>query len=186
MWKFKDIPDFGMKYIVLSDIDEKYVLLEDGRVWSRSKGDFITLTKDGLCYPFYISSRNTLTILRKDMLVKRYFCDIDKIIGTEYKPVYNNPSYFVTRDGRIFSTRHYKFIKACVAKQNWPIVCLLYGKERKSILLAKIVWEAYNGPLDKKYKLVYKDNNKLNVCLDNLDIEMKSIYKTRIEKEVKK
>ena len=179
MWKYKDIPDFikNQKHVLLTDIDEKYVLLEDGRVWSRATNRFLQQARPGM-YSFRITKKNRLTTFCKAALLRKYFTNIDELITEEYREVYDNSNYLITKDGQVYSKLKNKFLKpVLVQKSGWLIVSLMYGQNRKSVYIATALWEAFNGPITKYYKLIFKDGNKQNVHLDNLDVVLKNGYR---------
>lgn len=169
------IPDKQCRNIVLEDINPAYVLYEDGSIYSTIMNKFLTTTKNGKFYNL-LRTDKTQCLYSKDFLVKRYITKMDPLKNTEYKQIKDNENYYVTRDGRVFSTLFYKFITPCITNNGWKVVCLIINGRRTTIYVAKAVWEAFNGPLDKMYKLKFKDNNRKNCSLDNLEIEMKKCY----------
>lgn len=173
--KYKDI-----KQVILNDINDIYVLLETGLIWSRAAGKFLKtyLDKNGNKTVTLMCNGN-LKNTTISFLVRKYFNYNELFKDVEYKPVIGlQDKYLALLDGRIYSLTHHKFLKPCSNQTGWSVISLVNNNgKRFSAFPAKLVYEAFKGPIDCAYKLVFKDNNKSNCNLNNLDIELKEKYK---------
>lgn len=86
------------------------------------------------------------------------------------------PNYAATKDGDII-TLHYKGHKDVCRLMNpsanekgyMSVNLRMNGKlYRKKV--HRLVWEAYNGPIDGNLEINHKDENKSNNALDNLEL----------------
>lgn len=173
----KDVPNTynKIRQVVLEDINDIYVLLETGEIWSRASGQFLKK------YP----QKGGMVVLTKNgggtidttisYLLRKYFKFDEIFKNIEYKPILGlDNKYLALADGRIYSCAHHKFLKNSTTQTGWNVVCLtdLNGK-RFSAFPAKLVYEAFNGPIEKGYVVTFKDGNKSNNNINNLDIKLR-------------
>lgn len=82
--------------------------------------------------------------------------------NSEMKPY--NKDYLVSKDGKVYSLRNKMFLKQNIDKDGYPRVDI-YGKHIK---VHKIVYIAWRGKIPKGHQINHKDDNKLNIHIDNL------------------
>lgn len=86
----------------------------------------------------------------------------------KYKKLYSipfNERYMINKNGDIFDLSKSEIIQR-VYKKNIPYVVLVYDDTIQIIKLAKLVLSVFIGELH--YKILYKDHDKSNVNIDNL------------------
>lgn len=102
---------------------------------------------------------------------KKYIIYPEELFGrnpNEELAQFKNTPYYATRDGRIFN------MSANIEKKLFPIGDYLgfkaaYGINKK-LLVHRVVWEAFNGPIPKNKGIGHIDGNTHNNSLDNLQI----------------
>lgn len=149
--ELKEIPDEIKKgkYTILGEINEQYVLLEDGRVWSRKKGDFLcTYIDKGYVYVPLMKRNGKISGYMPDMLVRKYFHSLDPIKSEEYQEIKDIPGYLVTKSGKIYSVKRYKFVNPVKMKNSgWMLVSLLKDGKRCTRYVARLVYETFIGEI---------------------------------------
>lgn len=183
-----DVPEEykNIRQAVLNDINDIYVILETGKIWSRAAGKFVN------SYPNKSGVRTTV-LTKKDggtidtsiqLLMRKYF-DFDEVFkDVEYKPVLGlEDKYLALADGRIYSLVQHRILKESKSQSGWKMVCLVDNTgKRFTAFPAKLVYEAFNGPLEKGYIVTFKDGDKNNTNINNLD----SKFRFKKPKEKKK
>lgn len=180
--KKTELPEeyMNIKHIALNEIDEDYILLEDGRLWSRKVGKFKkTLTsKDGyLVYKLTRKDTKKCSIFPVECLVRKYFIKTAPIDQVEYKHIVDNNKYYVTKDGRIFNVRNCSFVKPAKTNTGWLIVGLIKDHKRVSTYVARAVYQTFVGPIERGYRLKFIDGDKSNCRLQNLTIQKIKSFK---------
>lgn len=170
-----DVPEMynNIRQVILNDINDIYVLLETGEVWSKAAGHFMTTfqNENGIKTVVLTKKEGGTIDTSIQFLIRKYFNFEELFKDIEYKPVLGLESkYLALADGRIYSLVQHKFIKESTTQSGWKVVCLadINGK-RFSAFPAKMVYEAFNGPLEKGYVVTFKDGNKKNTNINNLD-----------------
>lgn len=92
----------------------------------------------------------------------------------EWKTVKGFSKYLISDDGRIYSLRYGKLIKAS-NKNNIDgsyLAVTLYNDEgqKKFMLVHRLVYMAYKGRIPKGLQINHKDENKENNCIENLEL----------------
>lgn len=167
-----ELPEKNCRFVVLETINPIYVLYEDGSLYSRVAKRFLSTTENGRFYNLLKASGGQ-SLFSKDFLIRRFITKLQPLKNIEHKQLVDNSVYYVTKDGRIFSTRVYQFINPCTTRSGWSVVSLIKDKKRVTTYVAKVVWETFMGPIPKGYKISFKDNNKENCSLDNLELKTK-------------
>lgn len=176
---FKEIPEQynNIRQVVLNDINDIYVLLEIGEVWSRASGRFITTFPDK-------NGVRTIVLVRKDgstmdttigFLVRKYFMFEEIFKGVDYRPVLGlEEKYLALADGRVYSLVQHRFLKPSRNQSGWSVINLVdRNGKRFTAFPARIVYQAFNGPLDKTKKITFKDDDKSNCNINNLEAKFK-------------
>lgn len=174
-----DLPkNVTAKHVPLVDINEYYELYEDGRIFSRVTGKFLTVVLINN-HPVYCLVTNGKNIAYSaDFLVRKYFTGLPQFDYVQHVPLkgYEN-EYQVYSDGRIYSKINYDFLTPKKTKTNWKFVCILDKKcKRKTCYIARAVWESFVGPIGYEYKIKFLDEDRQNCCLENLDLQLKAMY----------
>ena len=95
----------------------------------------------------------------------------------DIKHIPGYPEYHLTKDGRVFSTKRYpegKEMKVQFNKKGYKMI-MLYKKNEKhnyswhTVNLSRLMWEVWNGTIPDGQFIRYKDSDKNNVSLDNLE-----------------
>lgn len=81
------------------------------------------------------------------------------------KPIPDYPGYFVTKDGRVFSKKHNKFLKP--RTHGNVLTVIIFGNGMPfTKRVSRLVYETYNG--ETPNFITHKDGNFRNNTLDNL------------------
>jgi len=92
---------------------------------------------------------------------------------TSEKPIIGYSSYFATADGNVYSIRRgvRRVLKPLVNQNGYARVFLYDGKAatRKRFNLHRLIYEAFNGPIECGLEINHKDGNKLNNSISNLE-----------------
>lgn len=98
------------------------------------------------------------------------------------KPIKGFEKYYsVSKDGVVYRTattikgkvvklKEPKPLKGYFTKEGYSVVFLNCPQGRKHFRLHILVWETYNKPLKRYESVRYKDGNKENNRLDNLEV----------------
>lgn len=178
--KIYDLPEVDMKHVPLTDINELYQLYEDGRIFSRIFGKWLTpcIINGDQAYGLLIHGKHHSTF-SKSSLLRKYFGGIPEFEYIQHKPLKGyEEDYEIYSDGRVFSKREFRFLVPKKTKSNWKFVCVLDKRvRRKTLYCARAVWESFVGPIGFQYKLRFLDQDRQNCSLENLDLVKKKIYK---------
>ena len=82
-----------------------------------------------------------------------------------------------------------KSLKQIINKSGYCRVQLSWNSKHKMYLVHRLIWEAFNGPIPKGLQINHKDENKLNNCLNNLEVvtpQYNVMYGTAIKRRVEK
>lgn len=201
--KLHDIPEEVMHlgYAILTDINEAYVLTGDGRLWSRKSNQFIQSIKYYDKFQGYaiIKKNGKQSIYSKNKLMGKYFSTINEYmkgeafteakyyeaIGEDYKEVKNYEDYLITKSGKLFSIKQYKFITPKVTQTGWPVFSLMKDKKRVTAYLAHIVFNSWVGDIPEGYRLHFINGNKADCRIENIVLQKIVSYHKRLQKENK-
>lgn len=96
---------------------------------------------------------------------KEMISSIDGFDGV-FKPVQGYEGlYYITEDGRVYSSIQNKWLKPCVNTNGYPIVNLQGQKK----LIHRLIAESFIPNPDNLPIVNHKDENKLNFSIDNLE-----------------
>ncbi|MCK9568912.1 HNH endonuclease [Candidatus Pacearchaeota archaeon] len=91
-----------------------------------------------------------------------------------------NSGYEVSNIGNVrrssvgINTHIGRIKKASISGNGYKIVGLFKNGKRKNVLVHRAVVEAFIGPIPDDMEVNHKDGNKLNNCLENLEIVSRS------------
>ena len=96
---------------------------------------------------------------------KEIISSIDGFDGV-FKPIQGYEGlYYVTEDGRVYSSIQNKWLKICINPQGYPMVNLQSNKKH----IHRLVAETFIPNPDNLPVVNHKDENKLNSSVDNLE-----------------
>ena len=82
-----------------------------------------------------------------------------------------------------------KSLKQFINNSGYYKVQLIWNSKYKNYYVHRLVWEAFNGPIPKGLQINHKDENKLNNCLNNLEMvtpQYNTMYGTARKRRVEK
>lgn len=93
--------------------------------------------------------------------------------------------------GEIISLKFGKIhnLKKIISNKGYYTVSLSWHSKYKHYLVHRLIWEAFNGPIPDGMVINHKDENKLNNCLDNLEVctyQYNTMYGTARKRMVEK
>ena len=170
-----ELPQKNMRHAPLSGINKDYEIYEDGSIFSRMTGKWMSLQiygpeKNKIGYTL-TKAEGGLSSYSKDCLLREYIIGIPQIEGVKHVPYVHNEDYEIYDNGEIYSKKHYKFLTAHYSNTNWKFVCALKKDGNKFTMYnAKAVWESFVGPLNGK-KLDFISGDRRDCSLENLKIK---------------
>lgn len=100
---------------------------------------------------------------------------------TQYK------GYYVTDDGKVWSSKTNKFLTPCLNGQGYYIVCLHYDGKGHSIKVHRLVAETFLPNPNNLPCVNHKDEDKTNNKIENLEwcsYQYNNTYGTKKEREI--
>lgn len=91
----------------------------------------------------------------------------------EWRKIEYNPIYEISNLGNVRNTYTGRIIKQTICSTGLPVVCLSYRGKIKSFSVPKLMIMAFKPNLllgNEKKHIYFKDGNRCNLSLDNLDI----------------
>ena len=85
-----------------------------------------------------------------------------------FKKIENFDNYLIYEDGRIFSLNVNRFIKPTYQNGYLRIGLIDNNKKRKTFLIHRLVYEAFNEPIPEGFEIKHIDGNRDNNNLTNL------------------
>ena len=82
-----------------------------------------------------------------------------------------------------------KSLKQIISNNGYYRVSLSWNSKYKYYYVHRLIWEAFNGPIPKGLQINHKDENKLNNCLNNLEVvtpQYNTMYGTARQRRVEK
>lgn len=166
----------NMKHVTLTDINPVYQLYEDGSIFSRVKGDFLSpcLCVNSYFYTLTRKNRPTSTYSQAN-LIRKYITGIitPQIEGVEHKPVIGYEGiYQIYTNGQVWSHIKNKWLVACATKRGYLLYCLVDSEGKtKTKYIHRLLAESFilNGPLNGS-EVHHKDHNKTNNSIENLEV----------------
>ena len=82
------------------------------------------------------------------------------------------PGYLIERDGKVFSIKSKRYLKASIQKStgNYTVSVINREKKRRATPVGKLVVLAYGKPLGKKMSIRYKDGDNSNHDVSNIEV----------------
>lgn len=87
----------------------------------------------------------------------------------EMKPINNYEDYYISDEGKVYSTISHKWIRPTVDKDGYAIVNIYKDKKRKSFRIHRLVAEAFLPVPYGAVEIDHKDRNKQNNNVSNLE-----------------
>lgn len=103
----------------------------------------------------------------------------------EWRAIEDYPGYRVSDEGQVFSEKTNKLMKIANHSDNYKLVCLTKNGKCKTFLVHRLIYEAFVGAIPKGYEVNYKDEDKSNNRLDNLELlthRKNMLYGTRVQR----
>lgn len=167
---------------------EQWYVTEDGRLYNSRTKRFSTAheyntLKGYKFFMVYNKDRSISTTISYDKVMHKYFNitpPIPEIQGVQHRPLKNyEDQYEIYSNGKIYSKRKFRFLDIKKKKTNNFLFFSAVNKndEVKTIQLAKAVYETFMYIIPKEYAIVFKDGDRTNCSIQNLDIKIKKTYK---------
>lgn len=87
----------------------------------------------------------------------------------EFVPVARDPSYLISKDGKVISAKYGRPQKIYTARNGYPTFLIGTSKTRKPLHVHRALAEAFISNPDNKRCVNHRDGNKQNNALDNLE-----------------
>jgi hypothetical protein len=91
-----------------------------------------------------------------------------------YKPIMGfEDDYAVSNYGNVLSTkstRRRRQLKLALTVWGYPFACLCKNNKRHSLVVHRIVWQAFHGKIENGLQINHIDGNKKNNRLENLEL----------------
>ena len=91
-----------------------------------------------------------------------------------WQPVRGYEDYLVDSTGRIWNGRFGRYMGSGVGKEAYRHVALTRGpkgaREHKLFMVARLVYEAFIGPIPEGYQIRFLDGDRLNCSAENLGV----------------
>lgn len=175
---------------------KSYRYFRDGRIWSKRKKKDVPVDESRFgqpCIHFFVNRRIQMRLL--DELIWEHFnhmeippyhelrhidgddwnCALDNLelvdLREEFVPIEKWPDFGVSRNGEVinFTTNH-RIATRFRKDRDQMVVSFRAGGQTRTMLLNSVVWEAFNGDVPDRHHIGYKDGDKENCALDNLEL----------------
>ena len=173
---------------------KSYEYFRDGRIWSKRKKKDVPVDESRYgkpCIHFFVDRRIHMRLL--DELIWEHFndteipdqhelrhidgdawnCALDNLelvdLKEEFVPIMEWPDFGVSRNAEVinFTTNH-RITTRFREDRDRRVVSFRADGQTRTLLLPRLVWQAFRGDIPKDHHLGYKDGNKENCRLDNL------------------
>lgn len=108
----------------------------------------------------------------------------------EFRKIEDAQWLLVSNKGNIYNSKFNKPRKIRVNAGGHPIISYITTDNiPKTMPIINIMWRAFNGEIPDDMKVINKDGNKLNISLENLELEhiqYKKILKAREERRIER
>lgn len=184
---------------------KSYEYRRDGRIWSKRKKKDVPIDESRFgqpCIHFFVNRRIQMRLL--DELIWEHFnhmevpyqhelrhidgddwnCSLDNLelvdLREEFTPIKEWPVFGVNRNAEVinFTTNH-RIATRFREDRDQMVVSFRAGGQTRTMLLQTVVWRAFNGEIPDGHYIGYKDGDKENCALDNLEL------RRNVEKPVK-
>lgn len=184
---------------------KSYRYFREGRIWSKRKKKDVPVDESRFgepCIHFFVDRRIQMRLL--DELIWEHFnhteippyhelrhidgddwnCALDNLelvdLRDEFVPIKEWPVFGVSRNAEVinFSTNH-RIATRFREDRDQMVVSFRAGGQTRTMLLHTVVWRAFNGEIPGGHYIGYRNEDKENCSLDNLELRKK-------EEQVKK
>ena len=90
-----------------------------------------------------------------------------------WKPLRNFPSYNVSTEGRVMNIRTRRILKTYTDENGYILVCLRKNNRQYTVKVSRVIAETFLGE-HPGMDVCYKDSDRSNICLDNLEWRTRS------------
>lgn len=179
---------------------KSYRYFREGRIWSKRKKKDVPIDESRFgqpCIHFFVDRRIQMRLL--DELIWEHFnhteipyqhelrhidgddwnCALDNLelvdLREEFAPINNWPVFGVSRNAEVinFTTNH-RIATRFREDRGQMVVSFRAEGQTRTMLLNTVVWEAFNGEIPGGHYIGYKDEDKENCSLDNLELRKKA------------
>ena len=179
---------------------KSYTYFREGRIWSKRKKKDVPVDESRFgepCIHFFVDRRIQMRLL--DELIWEHFnhteipyqhelrhidgddwnCSLDNLelvdLREEFVPIKRWPVFGVSRNAEVinFTTNH-RITTRFREDRGQMVVSFRAGGQTRTMLLNTVVWEAFNGEIPGGHYIGYKDEDKENCSLDNLELRKKA------------
>lgn len=179
---------------------KSYRYFREGRIWSKRKKDYVPIDESRFgepCIHFFVDRRIQMRLL--DELIWEHFnhteipyqhelrhidgddwnCALDNLelvdLREEFVPIERWPVFGVSRNAEVinFSTNH-RIATRFREDRGQMVVSFRAEGQTRTMLLNTVVWEAFNGEIPGGHYIGYRDEDKENCSLDNLELRKKA------------
>lgn len=179
---------------------KSYKFFREGRIWSKRKKKDVPIDESRFgepCIRFFVDRRIQMRLL--DELIWEHFnrmeipyqhelrhidgddwnCSLDNLelvdLRGEFTPIKRWPIFGVSRNAEVinFTTNH-RIATRFREDRDQMVVSFRAEGHTRTMLLNTIVWEAFNGEIPGGHYIGYKDEDKKNCSLDNLELRKKA------------
>lgn len=173
---------------------KSYRYFREGRIWSKRKKRDVPVDESRFgepCIHFFVNRRIQMRLL--DELIWEHFnrteippyhelrhidgddwnCALDNLelvdLREEFVPIMEWPDFGVNKDAEIVNfTTGNRMATRFREDRDHRVVSFRADGQTRTLLLPRLVWQAFRGDIPKDHHLGYKDGNKENCRLDNL------------------
>ena len=175
---------------------KSYRYFREGRIWSKRKKKDVRIDESRFgqpCIHFFVDRRIRMRLL--DELIWEHFnhteipcqheirhidgddwnCALDNLelvdLREEFIPIKEWPVFGVNRDAEIinFSTNH-RIATRFREDRDQMVVSFRAEGQTRTMPLQTVTWRAFNGEIPDGHYIGYKDGDKENCSLDNLEL----------------
>lgn len=175
---------------------KSYEYRRDGRIWSKRKKKDVPIDESRFgkpCIHFFVDRRIQMRLL--DELIWEHFnhmeipyqhelrhidgddwnCALSNLelvdLREEFVPIKEWPVFGVSRNAEVinFTTNH-RIATRFREDRDQMVVSFRAEGQTRTMLLNTVVWRAFNGEIPDGYHIGYKDEEKENCSLENLEL----------------
>lgn len=185
---------------------KSYRYFREGRIWSKRKKKDVPIDESRFgkpCIHFFVDRRIQMRLL--DELIWEHFnhaevppyhairhidgddwnCVLDNLmlvdLRDEFVPLRDWPDFGVSKSAEIVNfTTGNRIATRFREDRDQMVVSFRAGGQTRTMLLQTVVWRAFNGEIPDGHHIGYKDGDKENCSLENLELlEGSRPYKPR-------
>ena len=175
---------------------KSYRYFRDGRIWSKRKKKDVPVDESRFgqpCIHFFVDRRIQMRLL--DELIWEHFnrteippyhelrhidgddwnCSLDNLelvdLREEFVPIEKWPDFGVSRNAEVinFATNH-RIATRFREDRDQMVVSFRAEGQTRTLLLQSVVWRAFNSEIPDGHHIGYKDEDKENCSLENLEL----------------